>query len=141
MIKNVEMTTIEAQRFSSSTEKLRNVRVDQNSTVTLITELNDKEANIKFRFTANYSGIGIIKIEGAMIHVGDAPKLVSDWSSNGQMPPEIANEVHNAVMSVCVPESVMLARDVKLPPPIPMPRINVQQKQNKSPAPMGPEVA
>ncbi len=125
-IKHFEVSGIDVKRFMKRGEKLGHIRIDHNSTVTLISELNDKEANIDFRFTANYSGLGFIKIEGRMIYQGDAPELAKEWSSTGKMPDKVANEVHTTIMSNCIPEAVILAKEVRLPPPIPMPQIKIQ---------------
>ena len=139
-VKVVDLTSIEARKFSKHNEKIRNVRIDNNSTVTLVTELNDSEANIDFRYTANYGGIGVIKIEGTIIFEGDAPALAQQWGTNSNMPNDIASEIHTAIMRVCVPEAVLISRDIKLPPPFPLPQVNIQQKK-KSKASSGMEVA
>lgn len=139
-VKSVDLTSIEARRFSKRDEKIRNVRIDNNSTVTLITELNDTEAGIDFRYTANYGGIGLIKIEGTIIFEGDAPALAQKWGASANMPNEVASEIHTAIMRFCVPEAMLIARDIKLPPPFPLPQVNIQKK-NKRQASSGMEVA
>lgn len=141
-VKSLELTSVEARRFTKRNEKVRNIRIDNNSTVTLITEINDKEANIDFRYTANYGGIGLIKIEGSLIYEGDASALAQQWSVKSNMPDEIASEIHTAVMRACVPEATMLSRDLKLPPPFPLPQINIQRKgKGKEATSSGMEVA
>jgi hypothetical protein len=141
-IKALELTSVEARRFTKRDEKVRNIRIDNNSTVTLITEINDKEANIDFRYTANYGGVGIIKIEGTLIYEGDAAALAQQWSAQANMPDEIASEIHTAVMRMCVPEATMISRDLKLPPPFPLPQINIQRKgKGKDASSSGMEVA
>lgn len=140
-IKYFEMSTIDARRFSKPGEKPRNVRVDHNSTITLITEINDKEAGIDFRFTANYVGIGVIKIEGHVIIEGDASAIASQWSTENKMPDNVANEVHGVIMSNCLPEAVMIARDIRLPPPIPMPQVKIGGQQQQAKQGSGVEVA
>ena len=139
-IKSVNLTSIEGRRFSKLNEKIRNVRIDNNSSVTLISEINDSEASIDFRYTANYGGIGMIKIEGTIIFEGDASALAQQWGSSSNMPNEIAGEIHTAIMRICVPEAVLISRDIKLPPPFPLPQINIQKK-NKREASSGMEVA
>ena len=139
-IKSVDLSSIEARRFSKRDEKIRNVRIDNNSTVTLITELNDREAVIDFRYTANYGAIGLIKIEGVILFEGDAPALAQRWGSDNNMPNDVASEVHTAIMRVCVPEAMLISRDIKLPPPFPLPQVNIQKK-NKRQASSGMEVA
>ena len=140
-IKYFEMSSIDARRFSKPGEKPRNVRVDHNSTVTLITERNDREASVDFRFTANYVGIGVIKIEGHIIVEGDAGAIAQQWSTENKMPDDVANEIHGVIMSNCLPEAVMIARDIRLPPPIPMPQVKVGQQGEAKPASSGVEVA
>jgi hypothetical protein len=140
-VKSVDLTSIEARRFSGREEKIRNVRIDNNSTVTLITELNDSEANIDFRYTANYGGIGIIKIEGTILYECDAPELAQKWSTTSNMPNETASEIHTAIMRFCVPEAMLISRDIKLPPPFPLPQVNIQKKKDKRQASTGMEVA
>ncbi len=139
-IKSVNLTSIEGRRFSKLNEKIRNVRIDNNSSVTLISEINDSEASIDFRYTANYGGVGMIKIEGTIIFEGNASALAQQWGSSSNMPNEIAGEIHTAIMRICVPEAVLISRDIKLPPPFPLPQINVQKK-NKREASSGMEVA
>ena len=124
--KNFEFTSVDAKRFSKSSERHGNIRIDHNSSVTLITEVNDKEANVDFRFTANYAGIGVIRLEGSLIYEGEASDLVEQWSKTGQMPNNIASEIHTSIMTHCIPEAMILARDVRLPPPIPLPQVNIQ---------------
>ncbi len=140
-IKYFEMSSIDARRFTKPGEKHRNVRVDHNSSVTQITERNDKEANVDYRFTANYVGIGVIKIEGSIIIEGDASAIASQWSSENKMPDDVANEIHSVIMNNCLPEAVMIARDIRLPPPIPMPQVKVGQGPQKVQPSDGIEVA
>jgi hypothetical protein len=140
-IKYFEMSSIDARRFSKPGEKPRNVRVDHNSTVTLITEMNDKEASVDYRFTANYVGIGVIKIEGHIIIEGDASAIAHQWSTENKMPDNVANEIHGVIMSNCLPEAVMIARDIRLPPPIPMPQVKVGAQGQAQPSSSGVEVA
>jgi hypothetical protein len=130
-IKRFEISSIDARRFTKHGEKQKNIRIDQNSKVTMVSELNDKEAYIEYRWTANYSGLGLIKIEGSLVFEGDAPKLVQQYSANNNMPNEIANEIHTTIMNNCIPTAVLLARDIRLPPPIPMPKVNIHGGQKK----------
>ena len=40
----------------------------------------------------------------------------------------MANVVHNTIVSNCLPTALLVARDIKLPPPFPLPHITVQKK-------------
>lgn len=138
-VKSVDLTSIEARRFSKRGEKFGHIRIDNTSSVTAITELSDKEADIEFRFTTSYGPIGTIKIEGKIIFEGNAPELASRWATTMNMPEDVANQVHNAIMHTCMPESVVIARDLHLPPPVPLPRVAI--KKRKEGRVEGPEVA
>jgi hypothetical protein len=133
-IKKFELTSIEARRFSKSGETHKNIRIDHNSSVTYVNEINEGEAHIDFRFTANYSGLGLIKIEGSMVYEGDAKGLANQWKAKNNLPNEIASEIHSTVMTNCIPEAMLLARDIRLPPPIPLPKVNIKaQKKGGEP--------
>src|SRR5437660_1487931 len=84
-------TAVDGRRFVKASERWVNLRVDHNSTVTLISELGDRQASVDFRFTANYHAseavVGLIQIEGNILWEGDAKALVKGWSAGGQMPP------------------------------------------------------
>jgi hypothetical protein len=132
-VKGYETNTIEAKRFSKSGERISNVRIDQNSTVTQISKVSDDTATVEFRFTANYVGMGYIKIEGQILLSGDVGSLVEEWSKKNSMPDEVANIVHNMIVSNCIPTALLVARDIRLPPPFPLPRVNIQKKTGKGP--------
>lgn len=144
-VKSFELTNIDARRFVKPQPRYAELRVDHNSTVTLITESSEKEASVDFRFTANYRSaeevIGIIKIEGNLTLEGPARNLVRQWSSSGQMPNEIASEVHTVILSNCLPEAVMIARDIRLPPPLPIPPVTLPGQQPAGKGRSGVEVA
>ena len=131
-VKDVEIVSIDAKRFSKRHEKVRNVRIDNNSSITMVTEINDKEANIDFRYTANYGGLGVIRIEGRMVYEGDAVEIAHQWGSDGNLPNKVASEIHTAVMRTCVPEAMLISRDIRLPPPFPIPVVNIQGKKKGS---------
>ncbi|HEY7587138.1 MAG TPA: hypothetical protein VIB49_00090 [Thermoplasmata archaeon] len=143
-VRTFEFSNIDARRFTKTSERILNLRVDHNSTVTLVTEASSTTANVDFRFTANYRAaeavIGLIQIEGTLVWEGDAKNLAKGWSSGGQMAPETANEIHTVIMSNCIPEAVILARELRLPPPIPIPQVNVAPQPPQKPG-RSPEVA
>ena len=141
-IKDVEINLIDAKRVSRRGEKVQNIRIDNNSTVTLIKELPEGDALIEFRYTANYGGIGSIRIEGSMVFSGDVTEVMKKWAETSNMPDKVASEVHTAIMGTCVPEAVLISRDLKLPPPLPLPQIKVGKKKGGSKgASSGMEVA
>ncbi len=128
-IRSFDFTNLDGRRLTKVGAGWANIRVDHNSTVTLVTETSANTAQVDFRFSASYRAaeavIGLIQIEGQIAWEGDAKALVKGWSAGGQMPQEIAQEVHTVIMSNCIPETVILARELRLPPPIPIPQVQV----------------
>jgi hypothetical protein len=140
-VRSVEITAIEAKRLVKQGERLPNVRIDNNSTILSVSKGEGDTAHIDFRFTVNYSGIGFIKIEGGLVVEGGTDALIAEWSRTGNMPTDEANIVHNVILSNCMVSAVLLSREIKLMPPIPMPRVNLQKQQPGKPASGGIEVA
>lgn len=133
-VTRMELTGIDAKRYSRVNERHGQIRIDHNSTVTLVKEIAPNEASVEFRYTATYGPIGVIRIEGAMVYTCDAKAFEEQWRATSQMSPEVASEIHSTVMRVCVPQAVGVAKDLQLPPPIPLPAVNFQAAQ---PAPKG----
>lgn len=120
-IKSFEVVSIDAKRFTKLGERIPQLRVDQNTAVTNIAALSDKDAQLDFRFTISYVGVGMIKIEGRIVWDGEAKAIVSQWSQNGKIPNEVFGPMYSAIFTNCMPLSVVTARDLGLPPPIPPP--------------------
>ena len=139
-IKNIQLKSIEARRYINPDERPRQVRIDHNSTVTNFIYTKDNDANIDFQYTASYGPVGMIKIEGTLLlESDDVKKMSKEWNDTRKMPNQIASHIHTAVMHSCVPEAVTIAKDLGLPPPIPLPqvRLGAAPKTGQS----GPEVA
>jgi len=140
-VTRTEITSVEAKRVSAMAKKM-NLRIDNNSTITLVALTDEDTARVDFRYTATYTGVGTVGIEGRLTYTGKAKELHERWSETGNMPDEIASEVHSSIMQACIPVAVLLSREIKLPPPIPIPQIQFAQKQQKkSTASSGIEVA
>lgn len=118
-IKGFDVSSVDAKRFTKPGEKVQNLRIDNNSTVTSITLMGESQATVEFRFTANYAGVGIIRLEGRLLLEGEAKQLYEMWSKTNNMPPEVANLVHGAVITNCMPIAVVVSKDIGLPPPLP----------------------
>ena len=140
-IKNVQLKTIEARRYSDFSEKPQQIRIDHNSTITQIHHLQGDNATIEFQYTASYGPIGMIKIEGTLLYEdGDVKTLAEKWNETRKMPDQVASFLHTTVMHSCVPEAVSIAKDLGLPPPIPLPQVHLGPDQKKAFI-GGPEVA
>ncbi|MDO9536991.1 MAG: hypothetical protein Q7J68_01570 [Thermoplasmata archaeon] len=141
-VKNFEFMTIDARRFSKSTEVQKNIQIQVNHEITQVIERSDKESELNFRFAINYTGMGAIasiKFEGYVLFDG-SPGLAHKWNTEKKLPDDVANEVLNLIMRNCLMQGVVLARDMRLPPPIQMPQVKIG-KQAGAPQSSGMEVA
>ncbi len=141
-IQNLELTSVEGKRFIRRDEPIHRLSINSNSSITLVNPLNEGEAEVEFRYTVDYTGVGFIKIEGRLIFKGDATTLAADWSAKRNMPDNVAQELHTAIMGACIPETIVLARDLNLTLPIPLPKIDLEKaKGGKVDQTSGMEVA
>ena len=139
-IKNLKLKSIEARRYVDAQEKPRQIRIDHNSNITQMATLPNNEATVDFQYTASYGPVGMIKLEGKMIvEDNDIKKITEEWTGTRKMPNEVASHIHTAIMHSCVPQAVGIAKDLGLPPPIPLPQVRLGAKPTKGQA--GPEVA
>jgi hypothetical protein len=124
----VRFRSIEARRFQEGNPPNK-LRVDHNSSFQSVTEENPDRLRIDFTFTTSYGGMGVIKIEGSLMHRGgDIADALARWKEERKLSSGLAQEVHNGILQACMPEAVMLARDLRLPPPLPFPQVRVQAK-------------
>jgi len=140
-IRNIQLRSIEARRYTNRNERPNKVRIDHNSNITQAQDEKKGVAIIEFQYTASYGAVGMIKIEGSLIYEGeDASKITSEWKNTRKMPNQLASSLHTAVMHACVPEAVGIAKDLGLPPPIPLPQVKLGTTASKT-GQAGPEVA
>jgi len=136
----MQLKSIEARRYTDRDEKLQQIRIDHNSTVTQIFAARDNNATVEFQYSASYGPVGMIKIEGSLLYEDeDAKKIAREWNETRKMPNQVASHIHTAVMHACVPEAVSIAKDLGLPPPIPLPQVRLGPTPQKGQS--GPEIA
>jgi hypothetical protein len=139
-IKNIQLKSIEARRYINRNERPKQVRIDHNSTVSQMSDLSNNQTIIEFQYTASYGPVGVIKLEGSLLYENDdAKNIAKEWKDKRKMPNQVASHIHTAVMHACVPEAVGIAKDLGLPPPIPLPQVKLSQDPKKGQS--GPEIA
>jgi hypothetical protein len=125
-VTGIVLRSIEARRFSDPVPN-QQIRIDHNSTLTLVAREADDRMRVEFGYTTSYGPLGVIKIEGTLSFTDPAAGTAADgWATTRNLPPEMAQQVHGAVMGMAVPEAVGLAKELRLPPPIPLPQIQFQ---------------
>ena len=133
LIKTIKLKSIEARRYVDPDEKPRQIRIDHNSQISQVINNAEKHLTIEFQYTASYGPIGMIKLEGTLVCEDDAAKQIAkEWADTRKMPDQFASHIHTAVMHACVPEAVSIAKDLGLPPPIPLPQVKLSSNAKQS---------
>ena len=92
---------------------------------------NSKQGAVKFHFsfTAKYEPkIADMLINGTLTYLDTpeaATKMVEQWKKEKKVPNDVMQQVLNTVFSRCNVEALILSREVALPPPIPLPKIQL----------------
>jgi hypothetical protein len=142
LIKTLKLKSIEARRYVDPDEKPRQIRIDHNSQISQVMSTMEKQLTIEFQYTASYGPIGMIKLEGTIVcEENDAKHLAKEWLDTRKLPDQFASHIHTAVMHACVPEAVGIAKDLGLPPPIPLPQVQLSSDSKKGQSHSGMEVA
>lgn len=142
VIKVIKLKTIEARRYVEPDDKPRQIRIDHNSQISQVMNNAGKNLTIEFQYTASYGSIGMIKLDGTIIcEENEATELAKEWQNTRKMPDQFASTIHTAIMHTCVPEAVGIAKDLGLPPPIPLPQVRLGSDPKKGQSQGGIEVA
>jgi len=87
----------------------------------------DKALKFGFEFTSEYTPvIGHIMLTGELLYMSDSSsqdEILKNWKKNKSVPKDTMNEILNIILMRCNVEALILSRDVNLPPPIPLPKI------------------
>ena len=80
IIRNTYLRAIEARRYVGPTERPKKVRIDHNSNISHIYDIEKDKATVDFQYTASYGPVGIVKIEGTLIYEDEnAGKIAEEW--------------------------------------------------------------
>jgi len=88
-----------------------------------------------FEFVTAYEpSVGVIGLYGDVIYI-DEPKKVKEiaesWKKEKKVPKEIMAEVLNSVVQKCNIQALILSQDIGLPPPLQLPRVQVNEGKKK----------
>ena len=88
-----------------------------------------------FSFTSEYEPkMAILRMDGDVLILLDkknAQKVLADWEKDKKLPPGVASRTMNYILEKCNIQGLLLAKDLNLPSPVPLPRVNVKQPIKK----------
>lgn len=104
--------------------------VDESTFVVGLEEQNTLK--VSFRFNSSYDPeVGFIELLGDLIYVDEKAKIkdmVNEWKKTKKIAKEVMTELLNVVLNRCNIQALMLARDINLPSPIPLPKVKVEAR-------------
>ncbi|UCD02917.1 MAG: hypothetical protein JSV63_04000 [Candidatus Aenigmatarchaeota archaeon] len=95
-----------------------------------VPNLTKKALSIEFEFLTRYDpGFASITIGGSLMYLTDKNKpIVDEFTKNKRLPEKTSLEVLNYLFRHCLLKASILADDLQLPPPMPMPKITPKSK-------------
>ncbi|MBI3035639.1 hypothetical protein HYY71_04935 [Candidatus Woesearchaeota archaeon] len=89
-----------------------------------------------FEFTSKYEpNVGSILFEGELLYMEDQKKskeILSSWKKDKKVPKELMAGMLNTILTKCNVQALILSQEVNLPPPIPMPKVQLQAQAEKN---------
>ena len=133
----LNFTKISGERFGTS----ENVRVESNVSITNIVEAqmpDPKKSVLKFQFlfTAKFEpNIGLTELKGELIEIFDKDlgnKIVEGWTTGKNLHKDVAPRVLNVILAKSNVEAIIMSRELGLPSPIQMPKVEIKAKSSAS---------
>ena len=120
-----------------------NIDINNNVSIKDVKEDNfslgkDKQNVLKFifEFTSRYEpNVGSVVLEGELLYVEDAKKskeILASWKKDKKLDKEIMANLLNTVLVKCNIQALILSQQINLPPPIPMPKVQISAPQENS---------
>ena len=85
-----------------------------------------------FEFVSDYDPkVGSILLEGEITYIADEKvieAIVKDWKAKKVIEKDLMSIIINNALARCNIQALVMSRDVNLPPPIPLPKLQVEEK-------------
>ena len=140
MIVGFGFTKLSAERKEAAKGKIdinNNVTIKNIEPADLSLGKNDQNViRFIFEFTSKYEpSIGTILFEGELLYMEDSKKIkeiLDSWKKDKAIPKEIMAGLLNTILTKCNVQALILSQEVNLPPPIPMPKVQMTQAPDKN---------
>ena len=133
-ILNFSFNSISGQRENAPKGK---IGIKSHVSITSVEDANigvDKSnttLRIRFSFKTEYTPeYALIELKGVMIVLEEkesAKKLLDTWKKDKKVNKDFSIPVMNTIMNKCGMESVLVAKELNLPSPFPMPKVNTEE--------------
>ena len=124
-------TKLHAERTSSLHGKIsirNNVAIKEVATTNLAFATGKQKAlKFSFEFTSTYDPkIGSIVLNGEVTYMEDEKRvqeILSEWKKEKRIQKELMTTIINNVLAKCNVQALIISKDINLPPPIPLPKL------------------
>ncbi len=120
---NVLLSNISAERFWDVKKPIPPIQIATNINMVSMEKRTDETAEVPFVLTISYNpSIAQISLKGtAYVNAekGEIDKLLKDYEDKKPPPQVVVQSISNVVFV----ESILIARTLNIPPPIPLPQI------------------
>lgn len=90
-----------------------------------------KGVNFLFKFTSKYEPeAGAINLEGNVLYMENkdvVKKLLAGWKKEKKLDKDLMKGILNTILTKSNIQALILSRDINLPPPIPLPKVETKQ--------------
>ncbi len=138
MIVGFNFTKLNGEKKAATRGKVgikNNVALQEVSDANLTMAPGKKGLRIHFLFQTLYEpNIGTLSFEGDVILLEEAKaaeKLLKTWEKEKKLPQELMPGLLNHILERANIQALLMARDLGLPAPIPLPKVNVQPPVRK----------
>lgn len=139
---NFGFTNIDVKKGTSSKGKV-NVKSGMNISDVRVSKAIQKGEQtpfkISFSYTVDYKpSNGHIKLEGDLLYLAAsdlAEQIQKNWEDKKTLPQDVAVPIYNKVLHNSTVEALLLSREVGLPAPMQLPKLQMKQKGQEAPAP------
>ncbi|MBI2653145.1 hypothetical protein HYX00_06775 [Candidatus Woesearchaeota archaeon] len=89
-----------------------------------------------FEFTSKYEpNVGTILFEGELLYMEEQKKnkeILNSWKKDKKIPKELMAGLLNTILTKCNVQALILSQQVNLPPPIPLPKVQMAEQTEKN---------
>jgi hypothetical protein len=134
---NVSISNVSAERFLDIRRPIPPVKINTNLNLVEVEKKEEDLLEVPFVLNINYApSVAQISLKGRAYVSGEKDEIrkIYEGSKAKKPPPPI---IMQSIANVVFVESVLISRTIKVPPPIPLPKIPQAKKPSKFPS--GPD--
>ena len=137
MIVGFNFTKMSAERHEGVRGK---ININNNVSIKNVEEKNlalgkekQNTLNFTFEFISKYEPkLGEILLGGDVLFMADpkkAKEILDGWKKDKKIPKDTMTAILNTVLAKCNIQALIISRDINLPPPIPLPKVESETSE------------